>query len=102
MAARILALLGTALLAAVFFYLSRYWFLNLWPREGLLVIGALDPRGGLLQRWLAGTDLRPFELLIWAGGVFLSLTGLHTLGEWLAARLPASSEPARERENGPD
>ena len=81
---RVLAILGVATLAAVFFYLSRYWFLDLWPREGLFGLEALSPRGGLLGQWLRGTDLRPFELLIWAIGVILILTGLQNLLDRLA------------------
>lgn len=63
-----------ALISAILFYLSRFWFLSLWPRSGLFGIEALRPQGGLLARWLRGTDAAPFELLIWAVGCFLILT----------------------------
>jgi hypothetical protein len=52
--------------AAVLFYLSRFWTLSLWPRDGLFGIEALRPQGSLLGQWLRGTDFAPFELLIWA------------------------------------
>ena len=68
------ALAGLGLL-----YVSRFWFVRLWPRDGLFGIEALRPQGGLLARWLRGTDLAPFELLIWAIGVFLVLTALQKL-----------------------
>ena len=63
-----------AMIAAILFYLSRFWFLSLWPRSGLFGIEELRPQGGLLARWLRGTDAAPFELLIWAVGCFLILT----------------------------
>ncbi|MEP4196235.1 MAG: hypothetical protein ABJL99_11450 [Aliishimia sp.] len=63
-----------AVLSAILFYLSRFWFLSLWPRSGLFGIEALRPTGGLVGRWLRGTDFAPFELLIWAMGCFVLLT----------------------------
>ncbi|WP_299724757.1 hypothetical protein [uncultured Tateyamaria sp.] len=65
--------------AAVFFYLSRFWTLSLWPRSGLFGIEALRPQGSLVGQWLRGTDFAPFELLIWAVGAFLVLTVLQKL-----------------------
>jgi len=65
--------------AAVFFYLSRFWTLSLWPRSGLFGIEALRPQGSLVGQWLRGTDFAPFELLIWAIGAFLVLTVLQKL-----------------------
>jgi len=65
--------------AAVLFYLSRFWTLSLWPRDGLFGIEALRPQGSLLGQWLRGTDFAPFELLIWAIGAFLLLTLLQKL-----------------------
>lgn len=66
-------------LGAAFFYISRFWDFRLWGREGLLGFEWLRPQGGLLARWLRGTDLAPFELLIWVVGVFLILTGLQKI-----------------------
>ncbi len=77
--------LGT--MAAVGFaliYLSRFWIFRLWGREGLLGIPAIRPQGGLLARWLRGTDLAPFELLIWVVGVFLILTILQKVYDKLS------------------
>ena len=65
--------------AAVLLYLSRFWSLSLWSRSGLFGIEALRPQGGLVDQWLRGTDFAPFELLIWAVGVFLVLTVLQKL-----------------------
>lgn len=71
-------LIATAL-AVVLFYVSRFWYLRLWPRDGLLGIEALRPQGGLVGRWLRGTDFAPFELLIWAVGAFLLLSVVQKL-----------------------
>ena len=76
---RVGLLLLVAAVAIVMFYLSRFWFLDLWPRSGLFGIRDLRPGGGLLGRWLRGTDFRPFELMIWACGVFLILTILQSI-----------------------
>lgn len=71
---RILMLIIVALLALVLFYVSRFWYLSLWPRSGLFEIEALRPQGGLVSVWLRGTNAAPFELLIWALGGFAVLT----------------------------
>ena len=76
---RILWLLVASLLALIFFYLSRFWYLRLWDRDGLLGAEALRPQGALVREWLRGTDFAPFELLIWVIGVFLILTLLQKL-----------------------
>lgn len=65
--------------AAILFYLSRFWTLSLWTRDGLFGIEVLRPQGSLLAQWLRGTDFAPFELLIWAIGAFLLLTLLQKL-----------------------
>jgi len=79
MMARVALILLAAAVALVLLYLSRFWFLDLWPRGGLFGIEELRPGGGLLGRWLRGTPLAPFELVIWAAGVFLVLTGVQRL-----------------------
>lgn len=76
---RIIWLAVAALVAAILFYLSRFWFLSLWPRSGLFGVEALRPQGDLVSGWLRGTDFAPFELLIWAVGAFLILTVLQKL-----------------------
>lgn len=68
------ALVGLALL-----YISRFWVFQLWGREGLFGIEALRPQGGLLARWLRGTDFADFELVIWVVLSFLTLTILQKL-----------------------
>ena len=60
-------------------YISRFWVFQLWGREGLFGIEALRPQGGLLARWLRGTDFAELELVIWAVGSFLILTLLQKL-----------------------
>ncbi len=79
MAGRIAMLVLTGLVGLLLVYLSRFWTFELWPREGLLGIEALHPRGNLVGRWLQGTPFRPFELLLWAIGVFLVLTWVQHL-----------------------
>ena len=76
------------LLAAIFFYLSRFWFFSLWDRAGLFGIEDLRPQGGLLARWLRGTSFAPFELLIWAVGGFLILTWAQKLYDRLTTPPP--------------
>lgn len=75
----LLCLFVVALVAMALFYISRFWDFRLWGSDGLLGIKALRPQGGLLALWLRGTPLAPYELIIWAVGSFLILTGLQTL-----------------------
>ncbi|WP_420011164.1 hypothetical protein [Tateyamaria sp.] len=76
---RIVWLSVAALIAAILFYVSRFWSFSLWPRSGLFGIEELRPQGDLVGQWLRGTDFAPFELLIWAVGAFLVLTVLQKL-----------------------
>ncbi len=68
-----------AALTAVAYYLSRFWDFRFWGRDGLFGVEALRPQGGLLARWLRGTELAPFELLIWVLGIFALLTVVQKL-----------------------
>lgn len=81
---RAVMLLLVACLAAIFFYLSRFWYLSLWDRPGLFGWEALRPQGDLLTQWLRGTNAAPFELLIWALGCFAILSLLQKLYDFLA------------------
>lgn len=63
----------------ILLYLSRFWNFSLWSQDGLLGVKELRPNGGLLARWLRGTEFGPFELIIWAVLVFLTLTYLQRL-----------------------
>jgi hypothetical protein len=76
---RILPLAVVTFVAVILVYISRFWFLQLWSGPGLFGWRELPPQGGLLGRWLRGTDFAPFELLIWAGLCFLALTFLQKL-----------------------
>lgn len=76
---RALMLLLVASLAAIFFYLSRFWYLSLWDRPGLFGWEALRPQGDLVSQWLRGTNAAPFELLIWALGCFAILSLVQKL-----------------------
>lgn len=80
---RIAILVLMAVLGIIMLYLSRFWFLDLWPRSGLFGWQELRPGGGLLGRWLRGTPFAPFELLIWATGVFLVLTYLQKIIDFI-------------------
>lgn len=74
------------MLGVMLLYLSRFWYLSLWPREGLFGLGELRPQGGLLSVWLRGTDLAPFELLIWAVGLFVILTWVQKLFDRIGSK----------------
>lgn len=80
---RILSLALVTFITVVLFYVSRFWGFRLWGQEGLFGIAELRPQGGLLARWLRGTDFAPFELLIWGIGAFLLLTLLQKLFDTL-------------------
>lgn len=74
------------LLGAVLFYVSRFWIFDLWPREGLFGIAALRPGGNLVQGWLGGTRLWPFDLVIWAVVAFLLLSLAQRIADRLTRR----------------
>ncbi len=76
---RLTWLLITALVAFVLFYMSRFWVFDLWSRPGLFGLRALPPDGNLLARWLRGTPLAQFDLIIWVCGTFILLTWLEKL-----------------------
>ena len=82
---KILFLIVTGLLALTLFYMSRFWFLSLWPRSGLFGIETIRPQGGLLSRWLRGTEAAPFELILWAIGCFLVLSVAQKIIEMLTS-----------------
>ncbi|MEP5759022.1 MAG: hypothetical protein ABJ327_06890 [Litoreibacter sp.] len=94
---RVILLIITALAGVVFLYLSRFWMFDLWPRSGLFGIDALRPSGGLLGRWLRGTPFAPFELLIWAIGVFMILTYIQRFVDYITTKFtPEKEEPHDE------
>ncbi|MGC1498251.1 MAG: hypothetical protein WA790_20770 [Sulfitobacter sp.] len=82
---RLITMAIVAVMAAVMFYLSRFWFLSFWPQSGLFGVEELRPQGGLLAQWLRGTDAAPFELMIWAIGCFLMLTYAQKLYDRVVA-----------------
>ena len=77
MTRRLLSLALVVLVGALLFYVSRFWDFRLWSNDGLFGIRALRPQGGLVAVWLRGTPLAPYELLVWAVGSVLILTGLQ-------------------------
>jgi len=83
---RVVLLILTAVLAVILFYVSRFWFLSLWPRAGLFGIAELRPQGGLVGQWLRGTDAAPFELVLWGLGCFLVLTWVQKLVDWTSPK----------------
>ncbi|WP_299962584.1 hypothetical protein [uncultured Roseobacter sp.] len=91
---RILMLVVVTVLALVLFYLSHFWFLSLWDRAGLFGQEALRPQGDLLSRWLRGTQAAPFDLVIWAIGCFVILSGAQKLHDLLSPSTP--SEPSED------
>jgi hypothetical protein len=96
---RVILLVLMLLVGAVMLYLSRFWWLDLWPRAGLFGWEELRPGGQLLGRWLRGTDFAPFELLIWSVGVFVILTVLQTCVDLIwpdAEATPAPEEGSHD------
>lgn len=83
---RIIGLVLAILAGILLLYLSRFWVFNLWSRDGLVGIKALRPNGSLLAYWLRGTDLAPFELIIWAVASFMALTYLEKVLAFLKKR----------------
>lgn len=81
---RVFTLIFVAILGVALLYVSRFWVFDLWPRSGLFGIAELRPQGGLLARWLRGTPFAPFELLIWACGVFVLFTWAQKLFDRLS------------------
>ena len=81
---RIVALVVVLLVGFALFYVSRFWGFRLWGNEGLFGIPALRPQGGLLAQWLRGTPLAPYELMVWAIGSVLILTGLQKIFDLLS------------------
>ena len=79
MTRRLISLFIVLLVGAVLFYISRFWPFSLWGREGLFGFEALRPQGGLLARWLRGTPLSPYELVIWGGLCFAALSVLDRI-----------------------
>lgn len=73
---RILGLAFATVVFAVLFYVSRFWEFRLWGRDELY---GLRPQGAYVGQWLRGTDFAPFELLIWAIGVFAVLSALQMI-----------------------
>ncbi len=93
---RVFVLLLVALLGLIMLYVSRFWIFDLWPRSGLFGWAELRPNGGLLARWLRGTSFAPFELLIWAAGVFMILTGLQKIVDFFSATPDAHPAPEKD------
>lgn len=91
MMVRVVWMLIAAAAALVMVYASRFWGMRLWDRDGLLGIEALRPQGKLVQQWLRGTDLAPFELLIWVAAGFLILTFLQKIYDTLT-RVPEEDD----------
>lgn len=89
---RLIWLVVALLSAAILFYLSRFWPFNWWSREGLFGLPALRPQGGLVQLWLRGTPFAPYELLIWATGSVLFLTGLQKIHDVATPQAPDAED----------
>ncbi len=95
---RVFLLVFVGLLGLIMLYLSRFWVFDLWSRPGLFGWAELRPNGGLLARWLRGTPFAPFELLIWAAGVFMILTYLQKIVDYVS---PPPETPAADADTTP-
>ncbi|MEM6824078.1 MAG: hypothetical protein AAF566_03110 [Pseudomonadota bacterium] len=63
------------------YYISRFWEFRLWGRDEFY---GLRPQGGYVGQWLRGSDFAPFELLIWAAGVFAVLSILQKIYDFFS------------------
>ncbi len=93
MIGHVIKLLIVAAVGAMLFYISRFWTFSLWSRDGLFGLEWLRPQGGLLARWLRGTDFVAFELLIWVVGGFLLLSLLQAIFNLLTPS-PSEEDPS--------
>lgn len=93
---RVVSLGVTAAVGLGLFYISRFWDFRLWDREGLFGIEALPPQGGLMARWLQGTDFAPYELLIWVVALFVALSVLQKLFDLFPPPEDAAKDDAHD------
>ncbi len=69
-----------AALSATALYVSPYWTFRLWDRrEPPFDWELLRPQGDLIAQFLRGTPFRPYEIILWAIGVFLVLSILQAI-----------------------
>lgn len=76
---RVISLIFTAIVGLLLLYVSRFWPFELWDRPGLFGWRELPPGGGVLQRWLRGTDFAPYDLILWFILSFLVLSALQAI-----------------------
>ncbi len=94
MTRRVTGIALTLLIGLILFYISRFWDFRLWTGD-LFGVEGLRPQGGLLSRWLRGTPLAPYELLVWMVGGFLVLSLAERLFTW-AWPLPENKDTPHE------
>ncbi|MEM8774077.1 MAG: hypothetical protein AAGF53_03535 [Pseudomonadota bacterium] len=80
---RVLQISIVLIVATVLLYISRFWPFELWGRRSFLGELGLRPGGGMLRRWLRGTQFVQFELIIWVTGSFLALSITDRIVHWL-------------------
>lgn len=74
MTRRIIGLAVAAILIVALAYVSRFWAVPLWGREGLFGLGWLKPGGDLWRGWMRELGLGPYDLILWAVGAFFVLS----------------------------
>lgn len=79
MARRILGLALALILLTALAYLSRFWVFDWWGREGLGGLPALRPGGDLWRRWMNDLGLGPYDVILWAVGVFALLSVVQSI-----------------------
>lgn len=71
------------ILAVALAYVSRFWVVELWGREGLFGVGGLRAGGDLWRGWMRGIGLGAFDLILWAVAGFALLTVVQKIWDRL-------------------
>lgn len=71
------------ILAVALAYVSRFWVVELWGREGLFGVGGLRAGGDLWRGWMRVIGLGAFDLILWAVAGFALLTVVQKIWDRL-------------------
>ena len=71
------------ILAVALAYVSRFWVVELWGREGLFGVGEVRAGGDLWRGWMRGIGLGAFDLILWAVAGFALLTVVQKIWDRL-------------------
>ena len=71
------------ILAVALAYVSRFWVVERWGREGLFGVGEVRAGGDLWRGWMRGIGLGAFDLILWAVAGFALLTVVQKIWDRL-------------------